>query len=88
MKQLLIILIASVTCLMSSAEVQFGTYEVPREDGAEVQFPSEIEFKGDSIQSSDEIQVLFPTQLVGLENYFVLKKKDGKWKGDDKLFDK
>lgn len=83
-----LILLSIIFCgTMAQAAVQNGTYEVPRKDGKVVQFLSTIEFKGDNLSKAKEFTVLFPTQLVGVENRFTIKKTAQGYSGDPELFE-
>lgn len=78
-----------VTCTAQAEKmIHRGFYEVPRPDGQIIDFPSSLEFEGDTLAEAQEIEVLFPTQLVGMENRFTLKKVDNHWEGNPELFDK
>ena len=84
-----IALIFIFTGLSSFAKttIHEGSYEVPRDDGKIVDFPSTVEFEGDSLAEAKEFTVTFPKQLVGVENKFVIKKVGDHWEGDSDLFD-
>lgn len=89
MKSAVIVFVLSLLCGKAIAEksIHEGVYEVPRMDGKIIHFPSTIEFEGDTINEAREFTVLFPTQLVGIENRFTIKKVEQGWVGDKDLFD-
>ncbi len=90
MKSLGILFMTMLLAFSAQAEksTHQGFYEVPRPDGKIIDFPSSLQFEGDSLAEAEEIEVLFPPQLVGMENHFKLKKVDDQWVGNPELFEK
>lgn len=82
-----LIVLLSSSMSLAKTQIHEGSYEVPRDDGKIVDFPSSVQFEGSSLAEASEFTVTFPVQLTGIENTFVIKKVKDQWEGNPELFE-